>query len=147
MALYTTNSPPQSLIDLTVTYREYWRYIFLTICFTKCCKFPNKNAKILFLSCILSYRQSAKFHEFLYNVIFTNFAQLYDAMMNCASYIYVPRRVQNHRPVSCKFSQYCKARQRLSMVISIKLYVERWNVGHVFRNIHVTWRKHIRDTQ
>ena len=82
--------------------------------------FPLKIKKLNhILSHILSDTQSAEFHEFLYNVMLTNFAQLYDATMNCA----------------------------LSMVISIKLYVERWNVGHVFRNIRVTWRKRIRDVQ
>ena len=87
MALYTTNSPPQSLTDLTVTYGEYRRHIFFDNLFTKCCKCPHKITQIIFISRILSDIQRAKFHEFLYNVMLTNFAQLYDAIMNCASYI------------------------------------------------------------
>ena len=63
MALYTTNSPPQSLNDLTVTYdiENIEDIFFLNFVF----KFHHKNAKIIFLNSIFSDTQSAKFHEFL----------------------------------------------------------------------------------
>jgi len=58
------------------------------------------------LGIIILGMQIANLQKIWNNIILIHYAQLYDAVMNCASYMYDTRRAQTHRPF---FKQWAMA--------------------------------------